>query len=75
MISILKKIVGKNCGNSSYLWSQRNIDTILWWPRQQIWEMGNTNEHISTNSHQYKYIKGCMRQWYLYETKILRKIL
>ena len=27
------------------------------------------NKHILTNIHPYKYIKGSMRQWYLYSTK------
>ena len=31
--------------------------------------MGNMNDHISTNIHTYKYIKGSMGKWYSYSTK------
>ena len=41
----------------------------LWWPIHWIWVIGNINEHISTNTHQYKYLRGSMWQWYPYSTK------
>ena len=41
----------------------------LWWPIHWIQGIGTISEHISTNTHPYKYCKGSMWQWHPYSKK------
>ena len=63
---------GWNFGNSSYLWQESHLPTVIWWQRHLIYQVWNGNADFSSNIQTLKFIKDSMGQWFPY-SKNMRK--